>query len=167
MAIVASDLMSTRLVTLSPDMDLLQMDTVLFKRGVSGAPVVEGGVLVGVASQFDLVRTLWKGQHEMHERHVPDYSSPYPLPLSALEAMSRDAPGVDEQLRSLRVRDVMTPDPILARPDDPLDVIADRMVNDQIHRLPVVEAGSGELVGIISTLDIVAAIRRYGLAAEA
>lgn len=167
MAIVASDLMSTRLVTLSPDMDLLQMDTVLFKRGVSGAPVVEGGVLVGVASQFDLVRTLWKGQHEMHERQVPDYSSPYPLPLSALEAMSREAPGVDEQLRSLRVRDVMTPDPILARPDDPLDVIADRMVNDQIHRLPVVEAGSGELVGIISTLDIVAAIRRYGLAAEA
>ena len=37
------------------------------------------------------------------------------------------------------------------------------MVGDQIHRLPVVEADTGDLVGVISTLDVVAAIRRYGL----
>ena len=166
MGIVASDLMTTNVVTLTPEMDLIQMDTVLFKRGVSGAPVLEGRSLVGVASQFDLVRTLWEGEHDLHKRHVPDFSSPYPIPLSAIEAMSTEGPGVMERLKSLRVADIMTRDPILARPDDSLEVVANRMVDDQVHRLPVVEEGTGELVGVISTLDVVAAIRRYGLAIE-
>lgn len=163
MGIVASDLMTTQIVSLAPDMDLLQMDTVLFKRGVSGAPVLEQRRLVGVASQYDLVRALWQGQHELHERHVPDFASPYPLPLSAIEAMTKEATTLGDRLKALHVRDIMTRDPIIARPDDPLETITDRMVGDQIHRLPVVEAETGDLVGVISTLDVVAAIRRYGL----
>ncbi|MCR9095160.1 MAG: CBS domain-containing protein [bacterium] len=38
------------------------------------------------------------------------------------------------------------------------------MTSDQLHRLPVVEPETGELVGVVSALDIVAAVPRYGLA---
>jgi len=162
MAVTAEDLMTRQLVTLTPDMTLGEMDTVLMKRGVRGAPVVERGRLVGVASQADIIRSLWEGQHEA-SRLAPFYSSPYPMPISALEYIAKDARQIGEQLVEHRVRDIMTPDPLVAHPDDPIEVIAERLVNDQIHRLPVTEPTSGELVGIISSLDLVRAITIYGL----
>lgn len=166
MGITASDLMSTNVAKLTAEMDLLQMDTVLFKRGVSGAPVVDGTRLVGVASQFDLIRTLWEVQHEAHDRTIPDFASPYPIPLSAIERMTQDVPSIGERLKSLRVADIMTPDPIVARPDETLADLADRMIADQLHRLPVVDPATGTLVGVVSALDIVAAIPRYDLARD-
>jgi len=162
MAVTAADLMTRQLVTLTPDMTLGEMDTVLMKRGVSGAPVVERGRLVGVASQADIVRSLWEGQHEA-SRQAPYYSSPYPMPISALEYIAKDAGQIGDQLVENRVRDIMTSDPLVAHPEDAIEDIAKRLVDDQIHRLPVTLPGSGELVGIISSLDLVRAITIYGL----
>jgi predicted transcriptional regulator len=45
MGIIAADLMTSRLITLTPEMTLAEMDTVLVKRGVSGAPVVESNIV--------------------------------------------------------------------------------------------------------------------------
>jgi CBS domain-containing protein len=162
MAITAADLMTRRLITLTPEMTLNEMDTVLVRSGVSGAPVVERGQLVGVASQADVVRTLWEGQHEA-SKLAPYYSSPYPIPITALEFIAKDARQIGDQLIEHRVRDIMTKDPLVAHPEDPIEEIAQRLIDDQIHRLPVTEAETGELVGIISSLDLVRAITTYGL----
>lgn len=162
MPIKTADLMTTRVVTLTPDMTLSDMDTLLLQRGISGAPVTESRRLVGVASQADIIRTLWEGQHEA-KRLSPYYSSPYPIPISALEYMAKDSGQVLDTLVAHRVRDVMTKDPLVAHPDDPIDRVAERMVNDQIHRLPVVEEGSHDLIGIITTIDLARAITRYDL----
>jgi len=162
MGIAAADLMMSDLVTLTPDMTLREMDTVLLKRGISGAPVVERRRLVGVASQADIIRTLWEGQHEAAQL-APYYSSPYPVPISALEYIAKESRQVSETLIDHKVRDVMTADPLVAHPEDPIEAIADRMVRDQIHRLPITEQDSFELVGIITTLDLARAITIYGL----
>ncbi len=162
MSIATADVMTTQLLSLDPDMTLHEMDMLLVKRGVSGAPVVEDGRLVGVASQSDVIRTLWEGQNE--PLHPPAYySSSCAPPLSALEYMARDARLVGDALVQYRVRDVMTADPLIARPDEPIQSVAERMVRDQIHRLPVVDPETRELVGIVSTLDLAQAIMRYGL----
>ena len=50
-----------------------------------------------------------------------------------------------------------------SRCDDPIEKVAERMVRDQIHRLPVTDLASGELVGIITTLDLARAITSLGL----
>jgi CBS domain-containing protein len=162
MGITTADLMTTNVITLTPEMTLSEMDTVLVKRGVSGAPVVEFRRLVGVASQADVIRTLWQGQHEASHL-APYYSSPFPVPISALEYIAKDARQIGDTLVEHKVRDVMTTDPLVAHPDDPIDDIAERMVRDQIHRLPVTDPESGDLVGIITTLDLARAITRYGL----
>jgi CBS domain-containing protein len=162
MGIIAADLMTSRLITLTPEMTLAEMDTVLVKRGVSGAPVVVSRRLVGVASQADIIRALWEGQHESRQL-APYFSSPFPVPLSALAYMAKDAGRIGDRLIEQKVGDVMTADPLVAHPEDPIEDIADRMVRDQIHRLPVTESGSGELVGIITTLDLARGITRYGL----
>jgi CBS domain-containing protein len=163
MSVTAADLMTSRLITLTPEMTLAEMDTVLVKRGVSGAPVVESRRLIGVASQADIVRTLWEGQHESLQ-HAPYYSSPFPVPLSALAYIAKDAGRIGDMMTVQKVGDIMTADPLVAHPEDPIEDIADRMVRDQIHRLPVTESGSGDLVGIITTLDLARAITLYGLA---
>ncbi len=163
MSIKTADLMTTDILVLDPDMTLHAMDTILVESGVSGAPVVEAGRLVGVASQSDVIRTLWEGQQEpVHP--APYYSTGYAVPLSALEYMARDAPSLGDALVSHRVRDVMSVDPVVARPDEPVESVARRMRADQIHRLPVVEEASGGLVGIITSLDLAGAVADFGLA---
>jgi CBS domain-containing protein len=162
MGITAADLMTRNVVTLIPEMTLHEMDTVLVKRGVSGAPVVEHGRLVGVASQADLVRMLWEGQHEA-SKLAPYYSSPFPIPITALEYIAKDSRQIGDRLIEHKVRDIMTMDPLVAHPEDPIEDVANRLVRDQIHRLPVMEVGTGKLVGIISSLDLVRAITTYGL----
>jgi CBS domain-containing protein len=53
------DHMSTRLVTLSPDMEILRAVHVLVENRVSGAPVVDGGgTLVGVLTERDCMRVV-------------------------------------------------------------------------------------------------------------
>jgi len=162
MSITAADLMTSRLITLIPEMTLAEMDTVLMKRGVSGAPVVEARRLVGVASQADIARALWEGQHESLQI-APYYGSPFPVPLSALAYIAKDSGRIGDLMVERKVSDVMTADPLVAHPEDSIEKIAERMVQDSIHRLPVVEAGSGDLVGIITTLDLARGITRYGL----
>ncbi|MEG3054987.1 MAG: CBS domain-containing protein [Methanoculleus sp.] len=51
---------------------------------------------------------------------------------------------------------LMTPDPVVIRPDAPLSEAAQLMIRHNIRRLPIVEDGS--LIGIISVADLVAAI---------
>lgn len=162
MGILAADLMTRRVIILTPEMTLNEMDSVLVKSGVSGAPVVEHGRLVGVASQADVVRTLWERQHEA-SKLAAYYSSPSPIPITALEYIAKDARRMGAQLIEQKVRDIMTKDPIVAHPGDPIEDVANRLIRDQIHRLPVTVVGTGELVGIISSLDLVRAITTYEL----
>jgi CBS domain-containing protein len=162
MTITAADLMTTNTVTLTPEMTLSEMDAVLVGRGVSGAPVVEFERLVGVASQADIIRRLWEGQNESAHR-APYYANPPPVPVSALEFIAKDSQQVGDALINFTVRDVMTAEPLVAHPGDPIKQVADRMVRDQIHRLPVTQADTGTLIGIITTLDLARGIARYGL----
>ncbi len=105
---------------------------------------------------------LWEGQHESRQV-APYYSSPFPVPLSALSYLAKDVGRIGDMMVDQRVRDIMTADPLVAHPEDPIEDIADRMVRDQIHRLPVTEPGTGDLIGIITTLDLARGITRYGL----
>ena len=61
---------------------------------------------------------------------------------------------VDLAVRSGKtVRDVMTPDPVCASEDAPVDEVAAMMLDQMVRRVPVV--GGGRVVGIISASDII------------
>jgi len=162
MSITVADLMTSKVVTLSPEMTIKDMDALLLKRGVSGAPVVEQRRLVGVASMVDVVRSLYEDQIEA-QKVSGFHSSPFPIPLPALEKIARDSRHIADHMIERKVREIMTSDPLVARPDELVEVVAERMVKDQIHRLPVTEAETGELVGILTSLDLVRAIHTHGL----
>ncbi len=54
--------------------------------------------------------------------------------------------------RKVPVSDVGTENPVFVRPEDPLDAALQRMAEQQVRRLPVVE--DGRLVGILAQADV-------------
>jgi CBS domain-containing protein len=51
------------------------------------------------------------------------------------------------------VRDVMTPEPISASSDTPVEELAGMMLDQIVRRIPIVEAG--RVIGIVSASDII------------
>ncbi len=58
-----------------------------------------------------------------------------------------------ESFSRLRVRDVMTRNPIVCAPHDEVDAVMGKMSERNIAKVPVVE--NGEVVGIVSVGDVV------------
>jgi CBS domain-containing protein len=66
-------------------------------------------------------------------------------------AMSIVAEGKDP--KKVRIRDVMTPDPVACREGDDVDEALDLMAENQVRRIPIVD-GNDALIGIIAQADI-------------
>ncbi|WP_088336229.1 MULTISPECIES: CBS domain-containing protein [unclassified Methanopyrus] len=55
------------------------------------------------------------------------------------------------------VRDAMTEDVVVVRPDEPLERVLRTFASESIHGVPVVEEGS-RLIGIVTSVDVVRAL---------
>ncbi|MCA1553431.1 MAG: CBS domain-containing protein, partial [Chloroflexi bacterium] len=60
------------------------------------------------------------------------------------------AKGAD--IRTERIKDYMTPNPVTGKTDWDLDKVADTMAKHQVRRLPIVD--NGQVVGIVSLGDV-------------
>ncbi len=69
-----ADFMASHLFTLSPDADIHDAVNFLLENKISGAPVVEGGHLVGMLSEKDCLRLLTVGaEHSAADGRVSDF----------------------------------------------------------------------------------------------
>ncbi len=124
--ILVKDHMTSKLVTFGPDDTIDQVMEALTKRKISGAPVVdEGGALIGIISEVDCLREIIKGK----------YTNTVRFPAKVHELMTRD---------------VMT-----LSPDMTLFDAAQKFLEYQIRRFPVLK--NGQLVGQISLSDVIRA----------
>lgn len=71
----AADIMTRKLIILSPEMDIYEAINILIKKGISGAPVVDGeGNLMGILSEYDCLKVVTAGAYEgFPEGKVADY----------------------------------------------------------------------------------------------
>jgi CBS domain-containing protein len=146
--------MTRDLVTLSPDMTLERAAERLVQRGVSGAPVIDDrGRLVGVLSESDILRQLRRiAEEALGRRYLADRV--HSLDLLAFLG-ERDHSAVEQvyrQLRESRVSEVMTRHVVSMKPNDSLEAVAAAMIEHDVNRLPVVDAG--RVVGIITRADL-------------
>ena len=51
------------------------------------------------------------------------------------------------------MREIMTPDPVVAMEDTPVEELAQLMLDEMVRRVPIVRGG--QVVGIVSASDIV------------
>jgi CBS domain-containing protein len=136
------DVMTSEVVSVAPSTRLKDLARLLSERRISGVPVVDGGVLIGVVSEADL---LAKQVGRPLSRRTP------------LDWIFGERPSPWEQRRraATAVAQAMTSPAITVDADRPLREAAALMVDRGLNRLPVLEAG--RLVGIVTRADLVRA----------
>ncbi len=140
----AKDIMTTTLVTLTPDMEITQAAKLLFDNHVNGAPVVgQGGKMIGILCQSDLI---------VQQKKIPipslfTFLDGF-IPLTSLKKIEKTI----QKIAATTVRDAMTANPVSVHPDTNIEEIAALMVDKNFHSLPVED--NGRLVGIIGKEDI-------------
>jgi CBS domain-containing protein len=150
----AADVMTHEVVTLSPEMTVEAAAERFVQRGISGAPVVDDrGRLIGVLSESDILRRLKEiAEEALGKRYLT--SRVHSLELLAFlgERQHEAVEAIYRQLRGSKVGDVMTKRVQSVRPTDSLENVAAAMIEYDVNRLPVVDAG--RVVGIITRADL-------------
>jgi CBS domain-containing protein len=139
--VTVNDVMTHLVATLRPEDKIADAAKRLLTNRISGAPVVEGGRLVGVISEADLVKAF---SHPARRRLSV---APYPL----MFLLNSDVPGTEQ---SQRVRDVMTTKVITVSPDASIGEAAHLIDRHGIRRLPVVDQDNF-VVGVVARADLV------------
>ena len=153
----AADVMRKDPVTASPAWSLAELERELCANRFSGFPVVEGGRLVGVVSRSDVVRQL--ALERSRAGAFSDYFRRDDADAAADEAeLLEEERFVASRAAKLRVADVMSPPTFMVSPDTTVPEVAQLLVSKRIHRVPV--ADDDRLVGIISSLDLVALLAK-------
>lgn len=142
----AADIMTERVLRVRPETSVLDIATTLSERGISALPVVDAeDRLVGIVTEGDLMRRPEIGTGVSQRTGETD---------SLLERLSRAVAYV--KMHGTTAADVMTRNVITVTPDTPLSKIAELMASRNIKRVPVVD--EGDLIGIVSRLDLVRAL---------
>jgi len=133
--------MTTALVTVTPDTPFKEVVERLVRADVSSLPVVDGNDnLVGLITEADLISKEAYGARR-----------PRALTLLADVLSARDHHWV-RKAAGWTAGEVMTKNVTTCGPDDELPLIARRMLEARVKRMPVVN--DGLLVGIVSRHDI-------------
>lgn len=165
-----NDLMQRDVVAVSPDLSLRELLEVFTEQGVSGAPVISGGKVVGVVSTTDIYDlredapniSLDAGTRQELEslprRGAPEFFAdswePTEVGVPSWVQATRDREW--DILDEYRVSDVMTREVISQPSGTALKKAARYMLEAGVHRILVIDRG--ELQGIVTTTDIVRAV---------
>jgi CBS domain-containing protein len=172
------DIMTRKLVTLSPEHSLRDAMSLLSSNHISGAPVLSGDKVVGVISLTDLAEFAASAPGVPTERpelaEWGEFGEPGELaegeePPAAFFAQLWDDAGADvaerigssespewNALEEHTVGEAMTRTLQALSPNAPVEFAARHMRGAGIHRVLVMERGA--LVGIVTTKDITDAV---------
>lgn len=158
MASTASDVMQREPHVASPSWDVATLERAFVAKRCTGFPVVGEGCLVGVVSRSDIVRRL--AVEQAREGEISDFFREFGSPHTQDEASIRrgEARALGERLAGCSVADLMSPPTFVVEEDTPIETVAEILVQHRIHRVPVV--AEGRLVGILTTLDLVALLAK-------
>ena len=138
------DIMTTDLITVSSETEILQAATVLLGSHINGVPVVdEAGKMVGILCQSDLIA---------QQKRLP-----IPSFFTFMDGIfsTSSAKQIEKQIQkiaAITVAQAMTPDPVFVEPNMSIEVVASLMVDNGYHTIPVLQ--EGRLVGIVGKDDI-------------
>ena len=141
------DIMSNKLVSISPDTSIAEAISLMIRNHVSGLPVVdENQNLVGIISESDFMRRLEMGT--LRRRHWLDW-------LLSPEELA----GEYARTRGQRVGEVMTDEVQTIQEDADVAQVVEMMQTHSIKRLPVLRGE--DLVGIVTRSDLMRALASF------
>lgn len=134
--ICAKSIMTSDIVTVSLDTAIREIARLLIENHFTAVPVVDGGAVVGIVTEGDLLRREELGTDALNTSAQTD--------ANYVKSHGRCA------------RDVMTPNVVTVTEQASLAEIAELMEARHIKRVPVMR--EGKMVGIVSRSDIVRAL---------
>ncbi len=141
----ASDVMSSRVVSIAPGATVLEAIELMLENRISGLPVIDrAGTLVGIVTEGDFLRRAETGTERKRPRWLEFLLGPNSLAGDYVRSHGR------------KVDEVMTKELITAREDMPLDEVVRIMERKRVKRLPVMRGG--EIVGIVSRANLLHAL---------
>lgn len=147
--------MTKRVYTLKPENGLVDAIKMFKRKKITGAPVLEGGRLVGIITEKDILSVM----------SIPSLPEPVsPPPFDFVEAMLEmkvnewEIEKELEKIKTGRVKDVMTRDVVVISPDDDVADAVSLMSERRVNRLPVID--DGKLVGIVTRQDLLKALNK-------
>jgi len=121
------DVMTKDPLTVTPSETIGQADELMVGNKIRQLPVVEDNELVGIVTDRDI--------------------------RSFLSASPLNEPDEREAAFNVKIRRIMTTDPITVSPDDDLAEAVELLIEQKIGGIPVVDEAEG-LVGIVTYVDV-------------
>lgn len=141
----AADVMTTGVITVSPNTPILDVAHLLLDRRISAVPVVdEQGVLLGIVSEGDLIH-----RHENKTERKARW-------WQALLETSSDAARAYTRAHGRHAHDVMTEEVQTVTEDTSLSDVAELLETHRIKRVPVVR--DRRVIGIVSRANLLQAL---------
>ncbi len=150
-AVKVRDAMTRAVTSIAPSMPLNALLQLLVEKQLKAVPVVDGGRIVGIITGGDLLARAGMELRLSLQRTLPP------------DVLARQIQKLAEEGKT--ARDIMTAPVITIGENEPVLQAAALMSQKNIKRLPVVNQ-QGELVGIISRLDILALVAAGGVTTE-
>ena len=126
---LVKDWMTREVVTISPDASLPEAHRLMTGNNIRRLPVIKGGKLVGIVTRGDV-----RGAEPS-------------------EASSLTIWEINYLLAKLKIKQIMSRDPLTATEDMTLGEVAKIMLDNKVSGLPVLDS-SGQVIGIITESDI-------------
>ncbi|MGQ0535856.1 MAG: CBS domain-containing protein [Methanobacteriota archaeon] len=130
-----STVMVRQLHSVGPDDRIIHARRIMIDHGIERLPVLDRGALVGILGELDIALALddWK-------RHTP---------------LAHQA----NKLKELLVRDFMRPTVVTGTPEMSIAKAAKRLRDEDVGGLPIIEAASGRIQGMVTRTDLLRTVR--------
>ncbi len=148
------DYMTRKVITFKPSDKIIDAAKVFVKTRISGAPVIDHGMVAGIVSVSDLTKTI--DVHFDHKNIV--HPSPEGLVISLLKT-AVDYKKHRKKMKEIgaeTVGQIMTRKVVSIDPEESIYDAAKKMRKCRINRLPVIS--KGKLVGIVAREDLIRAL---------
>ncbi|MBI5102354.1 MAG: CBS domain-containing protein [Nitrospirae bacterium] len=141
----ARDIMTTAVITVSPDTSVEELGRLFLEKGISGAPVLDSDDrLVGIVTENDLIR-------QNRRFHIPTLIRLFDafIPLEGSSSIEKEI----RRMSASKVSEICTKEVITVTPESSLQDVATLMSDRGVHLIPVVS--EGRLSGIIGKIDLI------------
>lgn len=143
--LTVKDIMSTNIVSVKPDTEIIEAAKILLENRFNGLPVVDdSGKVVGIICQSDLVAQ----QKSLPIPTLFTFLDGF-IPLTSLKKMESEI----QKIAAITVADAMTKNPVTVKPDNRIETVAALMADKKLYTLPVLD-DDGRLMGIVGKEDL-------------
>ena len=148
---LAKDIMVKEVVILHPEDTLAEATTKFAQNNVSGCPICDdNNMIVGMLSETDILGHMKTQYKSLKMKYPPEVM----FGISFVEEVKdKEIAKAFEEIGSVKVKELMRRNVLVAAPNDPVERIVRLMVKNKVNRIPVVT--DGELVGIVTRGDVI------------